>query len=232
MPVFTQPVLPRPSLALRFVFVEEPRWRQGRLLKLVSGFIVLSRVPLALAGGYHCNLVSSCAAILALQLDALGTGLVIDAPPVLIAAPSIPEPSAMGSANPVFQHLSWETLACTHQLLDGVDAGAVTIRDVLSGPQFSASNLTLLASVVRRAARSSPADSWTVHGDVALDLRHRGAHVREQELSRVVLEGLATPQQDAKQEEGMARLVRAEMHGCVWGQRECVTLETRSSRLL
>lgn len=153
MPVFTQPVLPRPSLVLRFVFVEKPRWRQGRLLKLVSGFIVLSRVPLALAGGDHCNLVSSCAAILALQLDALGTGLVIDAPPVLVAAPSIPEPSAMGSANPVFQHLSWETLACTHQLLDGVDAGAVTIRDVLSGPQFSASNLTLLCRQKQRRVR-------------------------------------------------------------------------------
>lgn len=90
----------------------------------------------------------------------------------------------------------------------------------------------LTASVVRRAARSSPAGSWTVQGDVALDLRHRGAHVREQELRCVVLEGLATPQQDAKQEKGMARLVRAEMHGCVWGQRECNVGNKKQSPLI
>lgn len=93
---------------------------------------MLSRVPLALAGCHHSDLVCSCAAILALQLDALGAGLVVDTPPVLVAAVATPELPAICATNPVVKHLSWETLASAHQLLDGVDAGAVAIRDVLS----------------------------------------------------------------------------------------------------
>jgi len=102
---------------------------------------VLPRVPLALAGGDHCDFICSCAAILALQLDALSAGLVVDAPPVVVTTPASPELPALGPTNPVFKHLSRETLACTHQLLDWVNAGAVAVRDVLSGPQLSASDL-------------------------------------------------------------------------------------------
>ncbi len=69
---------------------------------------------------------------------------------------------------------------------------------------------------MRRVGRSSPAVPCAVQGHVALDLRHRRAHMREQELRGVVLEGLATPQEDAKYDQGVARLVRAQVHGCFW----------------
>lgn len=153
MPVFTLPVLPQPPLGLGFVFVQKPRRRHTRLVELVPGFVVLPRVPLALAGGDHCDLVSSRAAVLALQLDALRAGLVVDTPPVLVAAPATPEPPAVGSANPVVKHLSGKTFTCAHQLLDGVDAGAVAIRDVLGGPQFSASDLTSLCGQTQGGVR-------------------------------------------------------------------------------
>lgn len=77
-------------------------------------------------------------------------------------------------------------------------------------PQQEASSLT--ASVVRRAAGSSPTVPCAVQRHVALNLRHRRAHMREQELRGVVLEGLATPQEDAKYDQGVARLVRAQVH--------------------
>lgn len=94
---------------------------------------MLPRVSLTLARGDHGDLVCSCTAIVALQLDALSAGLVIDTPPILVAAPATPELSTIGTTDPVLKHLSWETLAGAHQLLDGIDAGAVAIRDVLSG---------------------------------------------------------------------------------------------------
>lgn len=102
---------------------------------------MLPRVPLALARGDHGDFVRSRAAVLTLQLDALGAGLVVDASPVLVAAPATPELPAVGAADPVLKHLSWETLAGAHQLLDGVDAGAVAVGDILSGPQLSAADL-------------------------------------------------------------------------------------------
>ena len=141
VPVLTQPVLPRPPLALGLVLVQELRRRQSRLLELGARLVVLPRVPLALAGGDHGDFVRSRAAVLALQLDALGAGLVVDAPPVLVAVPATPELPAVGAADPVLKHLGWETLAGAHQLLDGVDAGAVAIGDILRGPQLSASDL-------------------------------------------------------------------------------------------
>lgn len=86
----------------------------------------------------------------------------------------------------------------------------------LRSSQQEASSLT--ASVVRRAARSSPTVPCAIQGHVALNLRHRRrrAHMREQELRGVVLKGLATPQEDAKYDQRMARLVRAQVHACVW----------------
>lgn len=148
MPVVTQPVLPQPPLALGLV--QELWRRQSRLLELATRLIVLPRVPLALAGGDHGDFVRSRAAILALQLDALGAGLVVDTPPVLVAAPAAPQLPAVGTADPVLQHLSWETLASAHQLLDGVDAGAVAVGDILSGPQLSASDLASLCGKTQR----------------------------------------------------------------------------------
>lgn len=69
---------------------------------------------------------------------------------------------------------------------------------------------------MRRAARFSPTVPCAIQGHVALNLRHRRAHMREQELRGVVLKGLATPQEDAKYDQRMAGLVRAQVHACVW----------------
>lgn len=147
VPVLTQPALPQPPLALGLVLVRELRRQQRRLPELAARFVVLPGVPLALAGGDHGDFVRSRAAVLALKLDALGAGLVVDTPPVLAAAaaaaaaPATPELPAVGAADPVLEHLSRETLAGAHQLLDGVNAGAVAIGDILSGPELSAADL-------------------------------------------------------------------------------------------
>lgn len=142
VPILPQPGLAQPLLVLGFVSVEERWLHQGWVLKLAAGLVVLPWEPFAFAGGDHGDLISSCAAVLALQLYALGSGFVVDAAPVVAAASAGPKLPATGPANPVLKHLSWEALACTHKLLDGVDAGAVAIRDVLCGPQLSAANLT------------------------------------------------------------------------------------------
>lgn len=149
VPVLTQPVLPQPPLALGLVLVQELWRRQSWLLELVARLVVLPRVPLALAGGDHGDFVRSRAVILALQLDALGAGLVVDAPPIVVAAPATPQLPAVGAADPVLKHLSWETLTSAHQLLDGVDAGAVAVGDVLSRPQLSAPDLASLCGKKR-----------------------------------------------------------------------------------
>lgn len=90
---------------------------------------MLPGVPLALAGGDHGDLVGPRAAVLALQLDALCAGFIVDAAPVLAAAAAAPtpRPTAVGAADPVLEHRGRETLTGAHQLLDGVDAGAVAI---------------------------------------------------------------------------------------------------------
>lgn len=218
MPVLTQPVLPQPPLAFGLVSVQELRRRQSRLLELGARFVVLPGVSFALAGGDHSDFVRSRAAVLALQLDALGAGLVVDTAPVLVAAPATPQLPAVSTADPVLKHLSWETLSSADQLLDGVDAGAVAIGDILSGSQLSASDLASFASLVRRAACSSASVPRAVQRHVALHLRRRRrrAHTREQELRGVVFEGLATPQEDAKYDQGVKRLARAQVHGCSW----------------
>lgn len=141
VPVLSQPVLAQPPPALRLVLVQDPRRGQTQLLEYVARFVVLSWVPLALAGGDHSDFVCSRGAVLALQLDALGAGLVVDAPPILVVVPATPELPAIGATDPVLKHLGRETLTSTHQLLDGIEAGAVAIWDVLSGSQLSASYL-------------------------------------------------------------------------------------------
>lgn len=105
MPVPTQTLLSQPPVALGLVY--ELRRRHSRLLELVARFIVLPRVPLTLTGGDHSDFVCSRAAVLALQLDALSAGLVVDTSPVLVAAAATPELSAVGPADPVLKHVSW-----------------------------------------------------------------------------------------------------------------------------
>lgn len=91
---------------------------------------MLPGVPLALAGRDHGDLVGPRAAVLAQQLDALRAGFIVDAAPVLVAAaaaPPTPRPATVGAADPVLEHRGRETLTGAHQLLDGVDAGAVAV---------------------------------------------------------------------------------------------------------
>lgn len=109
-------------------------------LGLICRFVVLFQVTFTLATGHHCDLVGPGAAVLALQLNAFGAGLVIDAAPVL-AAPAAPLLFTI-SAYPVGEHLGSEALSCAHQLFNGVDAGALAVRDVLSGAQFTAAHRT------------------------------------------------------------------------------------------
>lgn len=113
MPVLVKPDLPRPPLAFRLVFVEKQWLGHSRSLKLAPRLIMLPRVPLALAGRDHSDFIRSRAAVLALQLDALGARLVVDASPIL-AVPSIPELPAVAAANPVGKHLSRKAFPSTH----------------------------------------------------------------------------------------------------------------------
>lgn len=111
---------------------------------LVSWVILLSGVALAPAGGHHSYLVGPGAAILALQPDPLGSCPVNDTAPLLgVAAAPVPT-GVSPTPNPVGQQVGWQTLPSTHQLLNGVDAGALAIRDVLCGPQLPAAHLALI----------------------------------------------------------------------------------------
>lgn len=109
-------------------------------LKVMTGLIVLPSVPLALAGGDHRDFVGARAAILALQLDSLGARFVVDTPP-LLGAPPAPVLGSVASANPVGKHRQRQALTSTDQLLQGADAGALAIRDILGGTQFPAAHL-------------------------------------------------------------------------------------------
>lgn len=109
-------------------------------LKVVTGLVVLSSVPLALAGGDHCDLVGACAPILALQLDSLGTRFVIDTPPFL-GAPPAPVLGSIAPSNPVGEHRQGQAFTGTHQLFQRADAGALAIGDVFGGTQFPATHL-------------------------------------------------------------------------------------------
>lgn len=111
---------------------------------LSSRFILLSAVALALAGSDHSYFVGPGAAVLALQPDPLGSGPVGDAAPLLhvLAAPGSPVVAA--ASNPVWEQVGWQTLPGTHQLFDGVGAGALSVRNVLCGPQLPTAHLMLV----------------------------------------------------------------------------------------
>lgn len=127
VPVVAQLLLAQLPLALGLVLVQYLRQQHSRLHQFVGRLVVLPGVPLALAGSDHGDLVGPRAAVLALQLDALRAGFIVDAAPVLAAAPPTPRPAAVGAADPVLEHRGRETLTGAHQLLDGVDASAVAV---------------------------------------------------------------------------------------------------------
>lgn len=112
----------------------------GRALEVVAGLVVLPGVALALAGRDHGDLVGARAAVLTLQLDSLRARLVVDTPP-LLRAPAAPVLGAVAAPDPVGEHRQGQALASAHQLLQGADAGALAIRDVLGGTQFPTAHL-------------------------------------------------------------------------------------------
>lgn len=111
---------------------------------LVPWIVLLSGEALALAGGHHVDFIDPGAAVVALQLDPLGPGPVYDAAPVLTVLPAPVSLVETPDPDPVGRQMSWQTLPGTHQLFDGVDAGALTVRDVLCGSEFPAFQLALV----------------------------------------------------------------------------------------
>lgn len=95
-------------------------------LKVVAGLIVLPGVAFTLAGRDHSYFVGSYTSILALQLDPLGASFVVDASP-LLRAPPAPVLGSVTSSNPVGEQRQRDAFTSTHQLLQGVDAGALAI---------------------------------------------------------------------------------------------------------
>lgn len=157
-------------------------------LRLNSWFIVLPRVSFAFAGGHHCDLVGPGAAILALELNPLSSGLVIYTAPFL-TVPTVPGLLAV-SSNPIGQHLSGEALSCAHQLFHRVYAGALAIWDVLGGSELSAAYWDSF-SVVRAEASSSGARA--VQRRVALRILNGTDHMRVENLRSIVLQSQTTP---------------------------------------
>lgn len=135
-------------------------------LKVMTGLIVLPSVPLALAGGDHCDFVGARAAILALQLDSLGTRFVIDTPPFLGASPA-PVLGSVASSYPVGQHRQGQALTSTHQLFQGADAGALAIGDVFGGTQFSATHLNSGVPIQSTVTEMPASISGLIHRAVA-----------------------------------------------------------------
>lgn len=135
-------------------------------LKVMTGLVVLASVPLALAGSDHCDFVGARAAVLALQLDSLGTCFVIDTPPFL-GAPPAPVLCSIASSNPVGEHRQGQALASTHQLFQRADAGALAIRDVLGGTQFPATHLNSSVPIQSSVTEMPASISGLIHRAVA-----------------------------------------------------------------
>ncbi|KAF3834469.1 hypothetical protein F7725_025673 [Dissostichus mawsoni] len=152
-------LLRRSSLPLKFLLLPSV---DGPVL--VSRVILLSGVALALAGGYHGDLVGPGAAVLALQPDPLGSGPVDDAAPLLgvAAAPVPPSVNPSPPADPVGQQVGWQTLPSTHQLLDGVDAGTLAIRDSQPALSRRSSPGSGLSRPARHRAREVDAHGLTL----------------------------------------------------------------------
>lgn len=121
----------------------------------MRGLVVLASVSLACAGGDSCDFVCACGAVLALEFNALGTCAVGDTAPLL----GIPSAPVVTSTDPVGQQVGGQTFTSTHQLLDWVQAGALAIRYILSGPQLPAADLVLFGLVATLWSSSSVASS-------------------------------------------------------------------------
>ena len=119
--------------------------RGGRLLQgpVALRLVLQPGVTLALAGRHHRDAVSPGAAVLALQADPLGAGAVDDAAP-LLGLSAAPVAAGVAAADPVGQQVGGEAFPRAHQLLHGVKAGALAVRDVLGGAQLPAAHLVLL----------------------------------------------------------------------------------------
>lgn len=154
---------PAGSLALPVVRAGLGR---GHALEVVAGLVVLPRVPLALAGGDHGDLVGARAAILALQLDPLGARLVVDTPP-LLGAPPAPVLGPVASPDPVGQQRQGQALPRAHQLLQGAEAGALAIGDVLGGTQFPATHLNPSVPIQSSVTEMPASISGLIHRAVA-----------------------------------------------------------------
>lgn len=135
-------------------------------LEVMTGLIVLPSVPLALAGGDHGDFVGARAAILALQLDPLGTRFVIDTPP-LLRAPPAPVLCSIASSDPVGEQRQGQALTRAHQLLQRTDAGALAIRDVLGGTQFPATHLNPSVPIQSSVTEMPASISGLIHRAVA-----------------------------------------------------------------
>lgn len=81
---------------------------------------------------------------MALQTDPLGPGPLNDAAPLLGITAAPVSHIVTPTSNPVGQQVGRQTLPSTHQLLYGVDTGALTVRDVFCGPQLPAAHLALV----------------------------------------------------------------------------------------
>lgn len=138
-------------------------------LKVMTGLIVLPSVPLALAGRDHRDFVGTRAAILALQLDSLGTRFVVDTPP-LLGAPPAPVLGSIPSANPVGEDGQRQALTSTDQLLQRADAGALAIRDVFGGTQFPATHLNPSVPIQSSVTEMPASISGLIHRAVAAGL--------------------------------------------------------------
>lgn len=95
-------------------------------LEVVAGLVVLPGVSLALAGRDHSYFVGSYTSILALELDPLSASFVVDTSP-LLRAPPAPVLGSVTSSNPVGEQWQREAFTCTHQFLQGINAGALAI---------------------------------------------------------------------------------------------------------
>lgn len=137
-----------------------------RALKVVTGFIVLPSVPLALAGGDHRDLVRARASILALQLDSLGPSFVVDTPPFL-GAPPAPVLCSIASSDPVGQHRQGQALTSAHQLLQGADAGALAIRYVFGRTELPTTHLNPSVPIQSSVTEVPASISGLIHRAVA-----------------------------------------------------------------
>lgn len=135
-------------------------------LEVVTGLVVLSSVPLALAGCDHCDFVGARASILTLQLDSLGPRFVVDTPP-LLGAPPAPVLGSIASSDPVGKHRQRQALSSTHQLLERADAGTLTIRDVFGGTQFATPHLNPGVPIQSSVTEMSASVSSLIHRAVA-----------------------------------------------------------------